>query len=231
LTGLWTTRRSWSFGFVFGLILTGVVVKFTSDAAGDFIGVGATISSLLASTLFGIVIFYIFQMLLLPWDLSRYDYELHEPNPSNSLIIKQLAYSLNTYTYIVAAFTAAYTLWLSSNSITASSTVIVLFTGWLPLIVQFISNHMAMGRIISTAKWEILGKLELQIRALQSEANAIDKKTSDLISQLSSYHDRISKTRNSALDVGAGLSFLNQLLLPLFAIAITNWDEILALFS
>jgi hypothetical protein len=230
LSKLWSARRSWLFGLAFGLIVTIVVVKFTSDSIGGFIGVGATISLLIASVLNGIVVYYIFQMLLLPWTLGQYHYELHEPNPSHSITIRHLSYSLNTYVYIVAAFSAALTLWVGSNPITASSNVIVLFTNWLPLVAQFISNHVAMGRIISTAKWEILGKIEHQIRALHNETKAIDKKTAELTSQLSNYHERISKTRNSALDVGAGLSLLNQLLLPLLAIAITNWDEILAFF-
>lgn len=230
LSKLWSVRQSWFFGLAFGLIVTIVVVKFTSDSIGSFIGVGATISSLLASILNGIVVYYIFQMLLLPWTLSQYHYELHEPNPSHSMAIRQLSHSLNTYVYVVAAFTAAFTLWVGSNPITASSNVIVLFTNWLPLVAQFISNHVAMGRIISTAKWEILGKIEHQIRSLQNEANTMDRKTAELISQLSNYHDRVSKTRNSALDVNAGFSFLNQLLLPLLAITIANWNDILAFF-
>jgi hypothetical protein len=229
LSKLWSVRRSWAFGLTFGVIVTVVVVNLTSASFGSYIGVGATITSLIASILNGIVLYYVFQMLLLPWTLSQYHYELHEPNPSHSIAIRHLAYSLNTYVYVVAAFTAAFTLWVGSNPITASSNMLVLITNWIPLSAQFISNHVAMARIIGAAKWEILNRVEKEIRLLQSKSNSIDNKTSELIFQLSGYHERISRSRNSALDIGAGLSFLNQLLLPLLAIAITNWNDILDL--
>lgn len=45
------------------------------------------------------------------------------------------------------------------------------------------------------------------------------------------YHDRIKATRNSALDLRAGLNFLNSLLLPLIAFVLGNLDKILAYFS
>jgi hypothetical protein len=227
LSNLWSVRRSWSFGVSFGLILTFALVKLTSNALGGFIGIGATISSLLASILNGIVLYKIFLMLILPWSLSQYHYELHEPNPSHSMAIRHLAYSLNTYVYVVAGFTAAFAVWVGSSPITSSSNAVMLVTNWFPIVAQFVSNHVAMARIISSAKWESLAKVESQIRLLQSQTNASDKKTSELISQLSDYHDRISKSRNSALDIGAGLSFLNQLLLPLLAFAITNLNKIL----
>jgi hypothetical protein len=44
-------------------------------------------------------------------------------------------------------------------------------------------------------------------------------------------HDRIKATRNSALDLRAGLNFLNSLLLPLLAFVLGNFDKILAYFS
>lgn len=230
LSKFWSIQSAWSFGFVFGLILATAIVKFTSDSTGSFIGVGTTISTFLASTLNGVVVYYVFQMLFLPWSLSRYHFELYEPNPSHSMIIMQLSHSFNVYTYILAIYAAAFTLWVGSNPITASSNAIVLFTNWLPLVAQFIGNHLSMGRIIRTAKWEILAKIESQIRLLQNEANTKDRKALEIITQLSDYHDRISKTPNSALDFGTGLSFLNQLLLPLLAFGITNWNKILDFF-
>ena len=45
------------------------------------------------------------------------------------------------------------------------------------------------------------------------------------------FHDRIKATRNSALDLRAGLNFLNSLLLPLLAFLLANLDKIFALFS
>lgn len=230
LSKFWSIKSAWLFGLVFGLILATAIVKFTSDSTGSFVGVGITVTTILASTLNGVVVYYVFQMLFLPWSLSQYHYELHEPNPSHSVVIIQLSDSFNAYTYILAIYAAIFTLWVGSNPITASSNAIVLFTNWLPLVAQFIGNHMSMSKIIRTAKWENLARIEHQIRSLQNESSGKDSKSSKLITELSDYHERVSKTPNSALDIGTGLSFLNQLLLPLLAFGITNWNKILDFF-
>ena len=53
----------------------------------------------------------------------------------------------------------------------------------------------------------------------------------EAINRLMDYHDRIKATRNSALDLRAGLNFLNSLLLPLLAFLLANLKEVLKLFS
>jgi hypothetical protein len=45
------------------------------------------------------------------------------------------------------------------------------------------------------------------------------------------YHDRIATTRNSALNLRTGLSFVNSLLLPLLAFVLGNLDKIFALLN
>ena len=49
------------------------------------------------------------------------------------------------------------------------------------------------------------------------------------INKLLDYHDRIAATRNSALNLRAGLNFINSLLLPVIALLLANLEKILAL--
>ena len=48
--------------------------------------------------------------------------------------------------------------------------------------------------------------------------------------RLMDYHDRIWRTPNSTLNLGAGLNLLSQLLLPLLAFLLANLDKLLGLF-
>jgi hypothetical protein len=47
------------------------------------------------------------------------------------------------------------------------------------------------------------------------------------MNRLMDLHDRIKATRSSALDLRAGLAFLNSLLLPLIAFLLANLDRVL----
>jgi len=69
------------------------------------------------------------------------------------------------------------------------------------------------------------------VEALQAHENIAEKETVEAINRLMDYHDRIKATRNSALDLRAGLNFLNSLLLPLLAFLLANLKEVLKLFS
>ncbi len=45
------------------------------------------------------------------------------------------------------------------------------------------------------------------------------------------YHDRVKATRNSVLNLRAGLNFLNSLLIPLLAFILANLEKVLDLFG
>jgi hypothetical protein len=88
-----------------------------------------------------------------------------------------------------------------------------------------------MAKIITRAKWKKLNEIQAQIEKLEVEENIVEKETMEAVNRLMDYHDRIRATRNSALDLRAGLNFLNSLLLPLLAFLLGNLKEVLKLFS
>jgi len=62
-----------------------------------------------------------------------------------------------------------------------------------------------------------------------SVENLEAKETMDAINRLLDYHERVNKTRSSALDYRAFISLINSLLLPVVAFLLGNLDKILAL--
>ena len=64
---------------------------------------------------------------------------------------------------------------------------------------------------------------------MQAQEPILSEKRLAQINKLLDYHDRIAATRNSALNLRAGLSFVNSLLLPVIALLLANLEKIIAL--
>jgi hypothetical protein len=101
---------------------------------------------------------------------------------------------------------------------------------WGLLAVLFVIIQAALSKIIARAKWKTLNEIQSQIERLRSQEEIPSEKTLAHLSQLMDYHDRVKATRNSALDLRSGLSFINSLLLPLLAFLLANLGEIVTLF-
>jgi hypothetical protein len=73
--------------------------------------------------------------------------------------------------------------------------------------------------------------VQKKIAALQKEQALPNDEDRESITWLLDYHERVRSRRNSALDLGSWLNFLNSLLLPLIAFIVGNIDTLLRLFS
>jgi hypothetical protein len=139
---------------------------------------------------------------------------------------------LSNFVYIAAVLAAIVTLVAALLGWLTLATIIFLaLVGWGPLTALFVTNQVALAKIITRAKWKKLNEIQAQIEKLEAEENIAEKETMETINRLMDYHDRIKATRNSALDLRAGLNFLNSLLLPLLAFLLGNLKEVLKLFS
>jgi len=96
---------------------------------------------------------------------------------------------------------------------------------------MFALNHTSLSSIIRRAKWKTLNEIQVKVEKLQAVENFEDKETMEAINRLMDYHDRVKATRNSALDFGTYLNFINSLLLPLLAFILGNLDLVLNLFT
>jgi hypothetical protein len=196
-------------------------------------GFGPAIYLVLMTCLAGIHIYYLILFIALPVRLSRYQFKLYESNPGSSEVIDHLSRMLSTFVYINAVFIALVTLWAGLWGGLNEPLFIIPFVlaVWVPLTILFIINQYGLARIITRAKWKKLNKIQAKIAALEAEENIADKDTLEAVNRLMDYHDRIKATRNSALDLRAGLNFLNSLLLPLLAFVLANLRDILNFFN
>lgn len=170
-------------------------------------------------------------VILLTARLRRYDLKLFSADPGSSEVISRLSGELGFFVYFVAFFATILTLvnsWLGAFFTLAIGFVLVLFL-WLPITILFILNQTSLSGIIRRAKWKTLNEAQAKIEKLRASKSFGSPKTMDAISKLMDYHDRVKATRNSALNSGAILSFINSLLLPLLAFLLGNLDKLMAL--
>jgi hypothetical protein len=226
LSNFWAIRKQLSFAIAFGAIAGALTAFGVSQTMKQFIGVGFTISASLAWAVALIPVYYLFQMAILPFRLSRYEYNLYKENPIRSDVLRYLSLTLKNYTYVVAVFIAFTTFFYGVNSFTRPLNFIVLLVGWIPLTVQFLSNRSSLNTIARTAKWKTLKEVEMKIRRIEQQADLADKETMESITRLMDYHDRISATHDATLELRARLSFLNQIMLTLLASALANIDSV-----
>jgi hypothetical protein len=208
----------------------GLILAFT--IRGGFSGFGSTILNVITQFQFGMFVYYLFVLLTLPTRLSRYRYKLYAADPSSSEVIDHLSDMLNNLVYIAAVGAAILTLFAALFGLLTLSLIIALvLVVWGPLTAFFIINQVALAKIITRAKWKTLNEIQAQIERLRAQEEIPSEKTLAHLGKLMDYHDRIKATRNSALDLRAGLNFLNSLLLPLLAFLLANLGKVLELFS
>jgi hypothetical protein len=224
-------KRTLFFSLAFG-ILVGFYSVLGSTIRGGFLGFGSTIMNVITQFQFGMFLYYLFSLLALPARLSRYQFKLYAADPSSSEVMDHLSDMLNNLVYIAAVGAAILTLFVALfGLLTLANTIILALVAWGPLTAFFIINQYALTKIITRAKWKTLNEIQAQIERLRAHEEIPSEKTLAHLGKLMDYHDRIKATRNSALDLRAGLNFLNSLLLPLLAFLLANLKEVLKLFS
>lgn len=229
---LWS-KSKWLMATIgIGLFYGVSAIIFETRIAGRPIGTGLILTDFLFGAALSVALYVIVIMLTFPIELANYKLHIYESDPANSEVIQRLIYFLNIYIYIVAGFCAFGTM---IGALIPDLSWIIWFyiiLGWTPTIIQFLVNQYAIRKIIIGAKWQNLNRLQVRIGELQ---NSILTETSDKaiiqLNQLMDLHDRISAKPNSALNWGTGLSFLNQLMLPLLGLLLGNMDKLLKLIA
>jgi hypothetical protein len=236
LAKIFSIRKQLFFGIRFSLIIH--ISLFSYDiVAGNAIllssfGFGLIISNIILNILYGSSIYIIFEYSFLVIRLGQYRVKLYSADPRKSECIDRLADILNYGMIIVATFSAVLTFFFASYSelFPLPNLVLLVFLIWGPTIFLFLFNQYALSRLIINTKWRVLNDIQRQITELQTQEKIINEKTVDHINKLMDYHDRISATRNSAINIRGGLSFINSLLLPILALVLANLDKLTQFF-
>jgi hypothetical protein len=231
LSSFWSVRKWMVFNICFGIPFLIVIIIAESLSVGRFIGFGI-LTMLLILMPIGVSFLYVFyKILTFPPLLAGLKLNLYESDPVNSEVIQRLSNILNIYLYYVAGYiailAALFVLYPNIWFIWAN-----ILLGWLPTISQFLVNQYAIRRIIISAKWRNLNRIQEQIKDLQNvNLKEAPEATIARINQLMDLHDRIGAKPNSILSWSTGLSFLNQLMLPVLGSLLGNIDKLLKLIN
>ncbi len=220
------------FAVVGGIMAGTYAISAMTALAGPLAGYGFILSFLLFSMFSAAFIYLLLCVLDLSLRLRRYELKLFAADPSASEAISRLSSLLSLGVYLVAAYGALLTFIVaSSGGLLLALGPFLLVWLWLPIIAIFVLNQTSLSSIIRRVKWKTLNGIQAQVEALQAAGNDSSKETMDAINRLLDYHDRVKATRGSALDLRAGLNFLNSLLLPLLGFLLANLDRVLAWFK
>jgi hypothetical protein len=196
-----------------------------------FTGYSFTFSTILLNLFNWNIIYQLIMVLLLSTRLHRYDPKLFPSDPASSEIISQLSSLLGFVVYFVAVFAFLFTLTFALAGLFPNFGGSVVLFYWVPLVALFFVNQASLSSIIRRAKWKTLNAIQLKVEKLQESKDFGNQETMDATKRLMDYHDRVKATRNSALDLGAILGFVNSLLLPLLAFFLSNIDLVLKFFG
>ena len=232
LATLYNVKKPLSFGLAFGIFVGVYLPIVYATIRAGFAGFGPTILTAILGFVGGVSLYYFPLLLALAGRLSRYQFNLYTADPSSSEIISRLSGMLSSMVNMFAVLAAIYTLiFVVFGLLVAASIVFLALLVWGPLVAFFAANQIALGKIITRAKWRTLNEIQAQVERVRTQEDIPSEKTLEHLGKLMDYHDRIKATRNSALDLRTVLKFLNSLLLPLLAFLLANLDKIFALFS
>ncbi len=179
------------------------------------------------------VVYYFYPFYVsLPARLSRYHYDLYTSDPSSSEVVGRLSQLLTYILYITMAYIFQLTLALTTFQVLTVNTVAIfsLFV-WAPTVILYVAGQFHLSQLITRAKWKTLNEIQNKVEKLYARESIPRKDTLQLLEQLMDYHDRIQATPNSALNLRAGLNFLNSLLLPVLAFVAANLNNIFSFFK
>jgi hypothetical protein len=224
--------KSLFFSLAFGILASSYAIIYFPAIGRGFIGFGPSILAVIGYVQGGMALYYsLFLFLPFPVRLSRYQLKLNPVNPGSSEVIDSLSDTLSYLVYASAIFLAFFTFFLVfTGTFSLLNIILSVVVGWGPLIVIFLIGQYALAQIITRAKWTKLNEIQAKIEMLEAEEDVPSEKTLAHLGKLMDYYDRIKATRNSALNLRAGLNFLNSLLLPLLAFILGNLDQMRDVF-
>jgi len=179
----------------------------------------------------GIGFYYILILMQLPSHMGNYHYQVYELNPAQSEVVNHIATLFTRPFWGIAIYLAFCTCIASLFSEFLWVVFVLVTVFWIPLVIQFINSQNAINKIILSAKWQALNKLQEQIHKHQKAANLDMPGSIESLNKLMDLYERVYSTNSFKLTIKSTLEFLNQLLLPLVAFLISNYDSVLKFFK
>jgi hypothetical protein len=179
----------------------------------------------------GFTVYYILLFMTLPSRLSGCQIKLHAEDPASTEVMEHWTGMMNHVTDMFAVMEGTATLFSITIVTFTLQDLLLIIPAWLPLIVFFVINLTAVSEVISRSKRKTLNEIEAQMNDLRPTGETPNYGALDTLIDLWDYHDRIKGTRDSLLDIGGIVKFVNTLLIPVLAFLIANREAILELLS
>lgn len=188
------------------------------------------LTALVSGLFAGCALFYAFTALPFLARLGKLRVRLYGLDPANSEVIAALSATSLEVAYIFSSVFAALSLFAGRAGLISHTPQLLALVGmtWLPLAVVSGGAQRTFAQLIRAEKWRMLTQLQEQIEALEASERPLSPDTLAHLGKLMDHHDRLLATRNSAVDLSAGLGFLNSLALPLLASLLSQLDAVLA---
>jgi len=178
----------------------------------------------------GLGLYFVHVLIQLPTRLGNYRYQVYELNPAQSEVINDIATLFTRPFWAIAIFLSICTVIASLfGDLLWVLALVILF--WIPMIVEFINGQNAINKIISAAKWQALNRVQEKIRKHQESADFDAPGNIESLNKLMDLYERVYSTSSFKLTIKSTLEFLNQLLLPLLAFLVSNFDKVTKLFK
>jgi len=229
------SNKRWSLiiGFLYGISFAIIIPIRAASSNILYFGVTKIIFLVLSFFQGGLGVYYFFLVLSLSIRMRKYKFALFSINPSQSEPIEHLSNISMTIVYLAAINMTIGSLgffYADVLEMTPSLILFLIILWWIPLTAFFIFSQQSLQKIIIAEKWKTLNRLQEVISGYEINKELAEGDTINEINKLISFHDQIKSTPSSALNVRAGLNFINSLLLPTFASIIANIETILSWF-
>ena len=219
---------------IFALVATPIIAAPTFHAMSgswDLAGAPEMLCTALLSGLFaGCALYYAFTALPFLARLGKLPVRLYGMDPANSEVIAALSATSLEVAYIFSAVFATLSLFAARAGLIDHTPQLLALIGmtWVPLLVVSGGAQRTFAQLIQAEKWLVLTDIQDQIEDLQVSERPLKPETLEHLGKLMDFHDRVRATRDSAVDLSAGLGFLNSLALPLLVTVFGNLDAVLA---
>jgi len=225
-------RRVLIYSLVISIIWSIFAILLFSILNHEFIGLARSIDVwIFGFCAPGIGLYFIQILIQLPHRMENYHYTVYELNPAQSEVVNQLATLFTRPFLAVAAYLAICTFIVSFFSEFLWVLAILLVVFWIPMIIEFINGQNALNKIISSAKWQALNRIQEQIRKHQDDIDPDAPANIESLNKLMDLYERVYNTSSFKITARSTLELVNQLFLPLIAFLISNFDKVIKLFK
>lgn len=194
----------------------------------DFPTPGLLILLLIVQVFFAMGFYNELVFLTLLSRMQNYQFDLFESDPADSTVIGNLSSMFMGTIYLSAVISTLLTLVaVATQNFTPLAIFLILIPLWSVTTFFFVLIQFSLAKIITKKKDETLNSIHKKIESLKIGQNFMDEKTREAFNWWLDYYKKVKQTRNSAMNPGSTLGFLNSLLLPLLTFVLTNLGTLL----